>query len=250
LSKLQFIIQARTGSSRLPAKVSMNFFNNKSILEIIIEKLLYAFPSYQIIIATTKNSDDDSIEAIGDSYSLEVLRGSNDDVLSRFLSIIDDFPCEFICRICADNPFLDVDLLRNLILSDYYKYDYVSYSYNKKPVILTHFGFFGELVSSKSLKEISKYTTENKYREHVTNYLYEHPDLFSINLIDIPNILYENNFIRLTIDDIVDFELGKSIYGELIKKNLDINYKNVINLLKSRNDIIPVMKNQIKKYHK
>ena len=55
------IIQARTGSTRLPNKVMLNFFDNKSILDIIIDRLYKNKFNIPICIATTTNPKDDKL---------------------------------------------------------------------------------------------------------------------------------------------------------------------------------------------
>ena len=60
--KIGIIIQARNGSTRLPKKVTLPFYNNQSILEIILIKLKKL--SLPIVIATTTNPEDDNISLI------------------------------------------------------------------------------------------------------------------------------------------------------------------------------------------
>lgn len=228
--KTSIIIQARTGSSRLPNKLIMNFHNGKNILELILERLKL-HSSFQIIIATTKNLKDNAIIEIAKKYSVDFFRGSEEDVLDRFIKSADYFEVDNIIRVCADNPFLQVNLLNQMFqkfLEAETTIDYLSYNVkNHIPVIKTHFGFFAEIVTLESLKKVDKLTTQKKYREHVTNYIYEHPQIFNVKFIDAPNDLFYRSDVRLTIDTYEDFKLASEIYP---KVNVD-NYKAILNYL-------------------
>ena len=59
---LHIFIQARVGSKRFPNKVLLPFLENKCILDIIVEKLQVGFPLIPVIVCTTKNKNDDSIQ--------------------------------------------------------------------------------------------------------------------------------------------------------------------------------------------
>jgi spore coat polysaccharide biosynthesis protein SpsF len=138
-------------------------------------------------------------------------------------------------RICSDNPFIDMDLLDNLIsMPDKFSYDYVSFKTNKGvPAIKSHIGFFGEMVSISSLKEVMSTEGDNPYyKEHVTNYLYENPEGFKLKLIDMPKIISERNDIRLTLDTQRDFDILSDLYSKT--KNMNLNQ--IVNFLDKNHD--------------
>lgn len=227
--KTAIIIQARTGSSRLPNKLLMNFYKGKNILELILERLKSNL-SYQIIIATTNNQKDNKIVEIATKYSVDFFRGSEENVLNRFISAAEYFDVYNIIRICADNPFLQVSFINQMVLKflESGTFDYLSYQVeNQTPVIKTHFGFFAEIVTIESLKKVEKLTNEKKYREHVTNYIYEHQNLFNVKFIDAPEDLFYRNDIRLTIDTYEDFQIIKEIYPKICVND----YTSIINYL-------------------
>ena len=83
--KTAIIIQARTNSTRLPNKVILPFFQDKSILKILIEKLKKT--GIKLYVATTKSDKDNLIEKIADETGVNCFRGDEKNVLSRFYSI-------------------------------------------------------------------------------------------------------------------------------------------------------------------
>jgi spore coat polysaccharide biosynthesis protein SpsF len=237
-----FIIQARTGSLRFPNKVIKKFYKGESLLEILIKKLRN-FNNIPIIIATTKNSDDDIIIKTAMNQGVKYYRGSENNVLKRFIDAAQKFHIDHIIRICSDNVFLDTDGIEEII----FKYqnnpvDYLSYILSdNRPAIKTHFGFWAEIVSLMALLKIAKITNKKTYLEHVTNYIYEHPEEFKISFIKAPEIVYYRNDIRLTVDTEEDFILQQSIYQNLIIENKVISIREITDYLDRNKSIIEKM---------
>ena len=247
--KTGIIIQARLGSTRLPNKMILPFYNGKGILEILLIRLLEAIDLQKtpIILATSDNPLDDSIEKIGDDFGITVFRGSEQNVLNRFIKAARFNNLSHIVRICADNPLLDMLKLQQLIVSTENKnYDYYAYATSDlKPTILTSFGFWAEFVSLDALEKVESSTNEEFFREHVTNYVYTHPNNFNIkySLIN-PQIEREEN-IRLTIDTEADFEVVKEIFTELKEKNIDFSAESIVKFISSESNWTKQMKSQI-----
>jgi spore coat polysaccharide biosynthesis protein SpsF (cytidylyltransferase family) len=239
---LGIIIQARLGSTRLPGKVTLPFYNGKGILELIIDNLSSNFKNTPIIIATTNRQNDDEIFKLANDKNIKCFRGSENNVLDRFIQAAEYFGLTEIIRVCSDNPFLNISSLKFLINNfNKSEYDYVSFkTSNNIPIIKTHYGLWAEGVKLTSIKKIK---TENKtYLEHVTNYIYEHPIDFKIKLFQIEE---ENDSIRLTIDTKEDFLLNKEIFSEIVKiDNMDI--KHFIKYISNNNIWLKKMREQIK----
>lgn len=244
---LGIIIQARTGSTRLPNKMVLPFFENKGILEILLQRLINADMGVQIIVATTTNAKDDIIADVAKKHGCIVYRGSEENVLSRFVEASAENKIDRIIRVCADNPFLDISFLRKQIESFSSNNDYVCYALSDgTPTILTHYGFWAEGVSLKALEKVQKMTSEKKYMEHVTNYIYNHPNDFDIKRIYIPKEI-EKRKIRLTIDTQKDFSLAQVIYRQLFDPKNDINATNVIKLVEKNTEWLKQMNEEINK---
>ena len=179
------VIQARTGSTRLPQKIIMPFYKNQSILEIILNKLKKL--NLPIIVATTKNKSDNIIEEISHKHGIRVHRGETDNVLKRMIDAAKQIKIKSVIRVCADNPFLDIQFLLDLI-SFYIKKepDYVSFSLKDNlPVIKSHQGFWAEIAKLSALEKVLELTSEKIYLEHVTNFLYSNDKIFNIEFIKI-----------------------------------------------------------------
>lgn len=240
------IIQARLGSTRLPNKMIRPFYNEKGIFELLVVKIKFAFPDLKIVVATTTNPIDDKIFNLCKQIGVDCFRGSESNVLQRFIKAAEKYNINKIVRVCADNPFLNMLALRQLIVHiDTSTADYISYkNSDNKPTILTHYGFWAEMVTLKALKKAFTSTTNTLYLEHVTNFIYSNPDEFNIDLIPISSKIEVYNNVRMTLDTQEDFDLLQEIYMNTAEFNgkpedlVEKVTKNKIWLIKMEEQII------------
>jgi len=245
-----FFIQARTGSTRLPNKVLLPFHNNKSILDIIVKKLKISFEEIPIVICTSNKMEDNDIESFCSSNSVECFRGDEKNVLKRFVAAASVYQAENIIRICADNPFLDMIFLKELISEFKRKegLDYLSFATSTGiPVIKTHFGFFAEIVTKRALEKTHNLTQDPFFLEHVTNYIYSN-SLFNCEYLPLPSEIQNRNDLRFTIDNQSDFQLLSSIYSIYELNSYDL--KKTIDHVDANSSILDVMKENILKFSK
>jgi len=249
-NNIGIILQARTGSSRMPSKVVLSFYKNKTILDIIIEKIKSKL-NYSLIVATTDLIQDDLIEKIALKNNINCFRGDENNVLKRFIDCAEKYNLSTIVRVCSDNPFLDLEFLSNIIIEHLKsEVDYTSYCTKKNtPVIKTHYGVFCEVVELNSLKKVLLETNDSYYLEHVTNYIYGNPNSFKINLLPIPYYL-ENSNIRLTLDSKEDWDILQDLYFKCIENNTNFDTRSVLDILKDDAIKLNVMNSQIQKYSK
>ena len=241
MKKVGIIVQARTGSSRLPGKM-LRSFGGKPLLEIILNKFSDKYP---VILATTSSEKDNPLVDIANRMGVRHYRGSEDDVLSRFIGSAEENNIETIVRICADNPFLNIKLLDDL-LKEYNGEDYLSFKYNNgKPTILGHLGIFGEITSLETLRSVRNSTDETLYHEHVTNYIYTNPEKFKVRLIELPHELGDVEGIRLTVDTEQDFEITSKLYQRFGEVTTLIEAAELMDYIRSNSVILSSMKRQI-----
>lgn len=247
--KVGIIIQARVGSTRLKEKLKREFFNKKSLGQVVFENLNSLSREFKTIVATTKNIEDDYIEKIAKENSFTVFRGSENNVLSRFIKCAEASEIDVIVRVCSDNPFLQIDYIYELIRAHRQgDYDYTSFFLpDNTPVIKSHFGFFSEVVNLEALRRIRTLTNNEKYLEHVTNFIYENPESFKINRIPTPLIVDKNRSVRFTIDTVEDLELISEIYAKVFP---DLRVENIVSMVDNNEEYRGIMKEQIKRNEK
>lgn len=250
MNNLGFIIQARLGSTRLPRKMIKPFFEGKGIFEIIVEKIKKNFPTTTIVVATSDNAIDDALEKICKRLDVKCFRGSENNVLDRFIKAAESNGISKIVRVCADNPFLNSIELQTLITKGLEsESDYIAFETSKgKPTILTHYGFWAEVVTLSALKKIQSLTNDLLYQEHVTNFIYKNPDLFTISMISIAPEVENNERIRMTLDTEEDFNLLKEIYSE--NPNFHKSSKELVEIVSKNKTWLEKMEFQIIKNQK
>ncbi len=220
--KTGIIVQARTGSRRLPNKVLLPFYQEQSILEIILQKLKTL--NHPVVVATSNHPNDNEIIKVASKNNIQIFRASEENVLERFIDCAQENNFSNIIRVCADNPFIDTCYIEELVDESA---DYSAHFFQNKPSIQTHWGVFAEFVSLSALKKTHFLTKEKTYLEHVTNYIYQNPELFTITKIN-PPFLCQANDIRLTVDTAEDFKLSQTLYKICVEKNSSFNLDTVL----------------------
>jgi spore coat polysaccharide biosynthesis protein SpsF len=173
------IIQARMGSTRLPGKVMMKLDGCRSLLGYLTTRLQSAASLDEIVVATTPHSRDDIVVREAESHGLSCYRGSESDVLKRYLDAATVSKAEIIVRVTADNPFSDplsIDRVVNRINEGY---DYAIEQ--NLPV-----GTTGEAITFQALDFIDTAATTDRWREHVTLYAKENPHMLRCSFQDAP----------------------------------------------------------------
>lgn len=244
------IVQARLGSTRLPRKILKEFYNGKTLLETVISNL-QKVSGAKIIVATSVNPNNDELESFLKERNITVFRGSEDDVLSRFIGAAEANDIGGIIRICSDNPFLDWHGVSALIekakTSDA---DYIGYRINNTPSIKTHFGFWGEYVTLNALKRVASTTDERPAHEHVTIHIYTHPDEYKCEWIECPDFLQGRNDIRLTVDNIEDFENAQAVFKTLYETSPNFGLEEVVKYIDEHAELRDSMKQMIENNQK
>ena len=214
----------------MPKKILLPFYKTKTILDLIIDKINRI--QIPVVVATTTNPQDDLIESFCMDRRIRYFRGSETDVLSRFIECAKANRITGIIRICSDNPFLDEESLRQLIEHvSQAQCDYMSYDVDGIPSIKTHFGFWSEYVTLPALEAVARFTNDKLYHEHVTNYIYTHPKLFSIRWLPVSPKIAERTDIRLTIDTNADFQNASRLYAEMRAKEYKMDGESVLSYL-------------------
>lgn len=233
------IIQARLSSSRLPRKMLMEL-NGIPLIEHVVRRLRQCGSINRVIVATTDDPSDTELVEYCKRAGVLYYQGSRDNVLQRTIEAGEEFGCNRIVRVCGDNPFLDVASLeaqlKIFVESDAIEYcTYVNS--DSAPIILKPIGLFGEAVTLSALKKVRELAAQPKYFEHVTMYIYEHPEQFSV--LNLPLGKNVNADLRFTIDYSEDVEWCSTILKMLDVISLDT----LLGLMASRPDL---MENNLK----
>ncbi len=251
MSKTAIIIQARMGSTRFPNKMTVPFYREMGILAYILNRLTHADICDNIVLAIPNSSTNDVLEDIGRSFDLKVFRGSENNVLERFIGAATTFNITKAIRLCADNPFIDLESLQTLTQSfEKSEVDYLAYALpDNTPSIKTHFGFWAEAVKVSALERIAQLNQDKLFQEHVTNFIYSNPALFQIEFLPIPKEIAASTWARFTVDTESDF-LAMSSIAERFGPDENPNPEQLIRLVAQHPEMKQKMRLEIEKNSK
>lgn len=225
--KIVAIIQARMGSTRLPSKV-MKEVLGKPLLEFQIERIRRSKWINSLVVATTTSEREQPIIDLCERLAVPYYRGAEEDVLERYYEAATHYDAQAVVRLTSDCPLIDpliIDKVINEFRTNSTRYDYVSNTIERTYPR----GFDTEIFSMEALEKCHRETTNVSYREHVTPYLYKHPERFKIGQVTHTSDL---KHYRLTVDTEEDLMLIKLLIEDLYKKNQSFSLEDILYLLK------------------
>lgn len=228
------------GSSRLKGKVLKEIIGYPLIL-LNLKRLEKAGKIDQLILATSNNPEDDLLYDMVKTAGYKTFRGDEDNVLKRYRDCILKYGGDIVVRVTGDCPLIDPDIVDNVI-SHFQMYDY---DYVRLDVPDTFIrGFDVEVFSRTALEKTFDLAVEDRHREHVTAYMYHHPELFSIGKVYGENIF--NKDYRLCVDTLEDFILVSKVFEHF--NNLYVSAMDVVKFLDNNPEIAGI-NNGIKQKH-
>jgi spore coat polysaccharide biosynthesis protein SpsF len=220
------IIQARMGSRRLPGKVMMRI-GGRPLLVYLVERISKARTLDNIVVATTTNPRDNMIIEECERRGIPNFRGSENDVLSRYVSAARACEADVVVRVTADNPLTDPDsidrVVDTLISSGA---DYASET--DLPV-----GTTGEAITWKGLSLIDSVANTARWREHVTLYAKENPEALHCVFLHA-ELEHRRPDLSFTVDELHEYLYTREIAGYF--GTIDFGLKNLIEIA----DEVPV----------
>jgi spore coat polysaccharide biosynthesis protein SpsF len=246
--KTVIIVQARMTSTRLPGKILKKVLD-RPLLDFQIERLKRVASADQIVIATTTNGTDDQVAGLCRELGVSCFRGPEEDVLARYYGAAKESGAEAIVRITADCPVIDPVISGAAIdffLTNGHQYDYVRLDGYPR-------GLDTEVFPFAVLEECWKEAAAQPEREHVTPFIYNHPERYRIKRLLCPRAgsgylpmslraersnlslenIQENDFShhRWTVDTPEDFELIRRIIEELYPTKPEFDMADILTVL-------------------
>jgi spore coat polysaccharide biosynthesis protein SpsF len=197
------IIQARINSSRLHGKV-LRQLGGRTVLERVVRAAQASGVLDRVVVATTVEAADDAVATECEAIGVPVYRGPVDDVLARFLGVLDEVDSDVVVRFTADSPMLDPELIA--LVHRVFAASGADYMTTSLSRTLPR-GLDVEMVRTPVLREIDSLATEY-HRTHVTSYIYTHPEKFAVLGLTLQPDL---SHLRLTLDTLDDWKLMEAI---------------------------------------
>ena len=169
------VVQARMGSSRLPGKV-LEDIAGETMLAHVVARVRAARTIDEVVIATSTHPGDDQLVREADRLGAGVFRGSEADVLSRYLGAARQFSASVIVRVTSDCPLLEPSVVDHVVESLRWDVDYASNTHQRT----FPRGLDVEALFRETLERIASKATSPQAREHVTAYIVEQPAEFRV----------------------------------------------------------------------
>lgn len=228
-------------SSRLPGKVLFQAGGEQMLMHLV--RRLRAVPSLdEIVVATTVNAIDDPLAAFSRETGVSCFRGSEDDVLGRVVGAGDFARADILVEITGDCPVIDPDLVEQTIRTFlHHDADYVSNS-----VVRSYpDGMDTQVIKLSALKRAAELTDDPLDREHVSRFIYQHPELFSlVHVIAPPSLTWPE--LGLTLDEPRDYELLRALI-EAFPENPTFGCGEAIGFLRQNPHLLKINRSVVRK---
>ena len=229
--KYLVMIQARCGSTRLPNKVLKDLCG-KPALQRMIERVQRSTLADEVMVVTSVNRENLPILALCASIGVRAGVGAEDDVLDRYYQTAKLIRPEYVIRLTADCPCFDAELLDLALQEMAEDTDYMGMTSESFAD-----GLDLEIMKFSALERAWKEADHSFEREHVTQYIIRHPELFRLQNFESPVGYFGDH--RWTVDEPEDFELVKKVYEhfELELGRDDFGYRDILDFLNSHPEI-------------
>lgn len=213
------------GSTRLPGKVLMDLAGRPA-LALMLARLARSETLAAVVVATSELPQDDPIAKLCDSLSIGVFRGSEDDVLSRYISASQMFGADVVIRLTADCPFICPEVTDRIVRSFLDASPPVDYAANVLRRTYPR-GLDTEVVARETLELMAKETNEPPDREHVTYFVERHPERFRHLSVEDRE---DHSDLRWTVDTREDYTLISMMAEALGDRAVTSTYRDLLAL--------------------
>lgn len=233
------VVQARLGSTRLPAKV-LKDLGGKPLLARMLERLQRVRTRSRVIVATTTDPADDPIVTLCDRLGVEVFRGHPTDLLDRHYRAAAAADAGIVAKIPSDCPLIDPEIVDRVFArfaaGDS---DYVS---NLHPASWPD-GNDVEVMRFAALETAWREAALDMEREHTTPFLWERPERFRL-----ANVAWDGAEAcrdcslthRWTLDYPEDYEFIRRVFETLYPINPDFGCRDILRLVGDRPELAAI----------
>jgi spore coat polysaccharide biosynthesis protein SpsF len=218
------IIQARNGSRRLPRK-SLAPVLGRTLLDLMLERVERADTLSEIVLATTALARDDELAAVAQRRGLAVFRGSEPDVLSRYVGAAAVAQAEIVVRLTADCPLIDPGVIDRVVgVARRTLGDRVDLVTNAPRTGRTYpDGMDVEVFTARTLTRVDELASTAEDREHVTLRLHRAP--FHLEVV---NLSRPAGDVRITVDYQSDLDRVRAIFEDLYPRSPTFGLQDVL----------------------
>ena len=230
--KILTVVQARMGSSRLPAKVLLPLAGQPLLVR-LVQRVQRARLAGTVVVATTTGAADDAIAELCAANGLECFRGDALDLLDRHYQAARHYGADVVLKIPSDCPLIDpavIDEVVRFYLDFAERYDFVS---NLHPATFPD-GNDVEVMPFEALETAWREARRPLEREHTTPFFWENPGRFRLGNVEWGTGLDYSMSHRWTIDYPEDYDFITAVYEALYPGNPTFGLAEILRLLAQR----------------
>lgn len=185
---------------------------SRSVLEHVMQRARLSDAFDEVVVATSDRAEDDAVVRCAAAFGAMAVRGSESDVLARYGKAAEVSGADGVARITADCPLIDPDVLAVMA----HRFRGGAHE-GAPPDLVTNArvrtfprGLDAEFFTRPSLDIMLREAREPHHREHVTPYLYEHPERFRI--VDYTDKT-DHSSLRWTLDTPEDYAFLSRLFA-------------------------------------
>jgi spore coat polysaccharide biosynthesis protein SpsF len=198
-------LQVRLSSQRFPGK-ALAELSGRTVIEHAM-RALQDVPADRRVILTDEESEA-ALAPYASRAGFGIFVGDPDDVLSRYAAAVTCYNPDTVVRATGDNPLVSSHVARaTLDMHRETQSDYTALTGGP-------LGTGVEVIRARALLEAAEAARDPYEREHVTPYLYRHPERFRLCIETVPST-WGRDHARVTLDTTEDYEELRQIFEEL-----------------------------------
>jgi spore coat polysaccharide biosynthesis protein SpsF len=218
------VAQARMTSTRLPGKVLRPLGGSKPTLQFLVERVRHCERAGAFVVATSNDPSDDPVAELCERLGVSVHRGSLQDVAGRYLEAVDRFGLDAFVRVTGDSPLIDQRLIDHGI--DLFLQGGADLVTNVFPSTFAS-GHSLEVVDAGAFRRAYAEMSKPPHFEHVTKYLYLHPEAFRIRNFERSP---DEGALDVSLDTEEDARLIEAIIARMDRPHWEYDYDAVMDL--------------------
>jgi len=230
------IIQARTGSTRLPGKVLKPVLG-EPMLARMLERVKRAKSIDAIVVATSEKPRDDAVAELAQKCGVQVFRGSEDDVIDRMYRAAKEAGADVIVGLTGDCPLHDPAVIDEAVRHFIDAND--PFAYSGTPANYPE-GLDTDICTFTAFEETWKNATLHSEREHFAQYFKNHPERFH----GLPWTVggRDDSAMHWSVDTAQDFEFMTKVFEQLYPTNPSFGKDDILTLLARQPELLEINK--------
>lgn len=233
------VVQARTGSTRLPGKVLLPLAG-KPLLERMLERLRAVRSPFELVVATTTDPSDDPVAELAARTGTRVHRGHPTDLLDRHVQAARSTGADVVVKIPSDCPLIAPEVVERVLAAWHERHaaEQLDFLSNLHPATYPD-GNDVEVVTLRALETAWREAKKPYEREHTTPFVWDQPERFRAGNVTWETGLDYANSHRFTIDYPEDYSFISAVFDALFSPARPVfSLAEILELLAARPELL------------